>query len=170
MDYLLVSNKTLGDEIVLEIMRQTARRRQATFHLLVPVSPHDPHDSSAAGETGIAQDRLVKALKRFRSEGLSVTGEVAVANPMHAIESAFATTTFDRVIIVTLPHGKSRWIHQDLPHRVSRKFEISVEWLTTQDDPRDPASMALIRSYAAESRTPIGRADFGREAEAFDLR
>lgn len=33
---------------------------------------------------------------------------------------------FDEVILSTLPPGVSRWLKQDLPHRLERHFDIPV--------------------------------------------
>ena len=38
---------------------------------------------------------------------------------MDAIEEALHDDDFDEIILSTLPHSVSRWLHLDLPHRVA---------------------------------------------------
>jgi len=40
-------------------------------------------------------------------------------NPMDAIEETLHEEDFDEIILSTLPHAVSRWLHLDLPHRVA---------------------------------------------------
>jgi hypothetical protein len=40
-------------------------------------------------------------------------------DPMDAIEDALRYGDFHEIILSTLPHGVSRWLHLDLPHRVA---------------------------------------------------
>ena len=38
---------------------------------------------------------------------------------MDAIEETLAAGDFDEIIVSTLPHHISRWLHVDLPHRLT---------------------------------------------------
>ena len=40
-------------------------------------------------------------------------------DPMDAIEDALHYGNFHEIILSTLPHSVSRWLHVDLPHRVA---------------------------------------------------
>ena len=40
-------------------------------------------------------------------------------DPMDAIEETLHDGDFHEVIVSTLPHGISRWLHADLPRRIA---------------------------------------------------
>jgi hypothetical protein len=49
-----------------------------------------------------------------------VTGSVSARHdPMDAIEETLRGGDFDEIIVSTLPHSVSRWLHIDLPSRVA---------------------------------------------------
>lgn len=152
MRYLVVANQTLDSESLWQVMHQDDQRTTATFHLLVPPTPTDAQSDHVADPVGVAGERLSQAIKRFRSQGLTVTGEVGVADPWEAIGQAFAADSCDRVIIATLPHRASRWAHMDLPHRVARRWHVLVEWLTVPEGPDTPATVATIKPEPPRAR------------------
>jgi cell pole-organizing protein PopZ len=39
----------------------------------------------------------------------------------------------DEIIVSTLPSRLSRWLHQDLPHKVERRVDIPVSVVTATD-------------------------------------
>ena len=49
---------------------------------------------------------------------------------MRAIRAVLEDRPIDEIIISTLPTSLSRWLHQDLPHRVERKFKLPVTVVT----------------------------------------
>jgi hypothetical protein len=50
-----------------------------------------------------------------------VEGSVSARHdPFDAIEEALHDGDFDEVIVSTLPHRISQWLHGDLPHRLDR--------------------------------------------------
>jgi hypothetical protein len=78
-----------------------------------------------------AQERLEYGLERLRQRGATVRGgEVGSSNALNAIRDALRGQEFDEIIVSTLPSGVSRWLHQDLPHRVERKFRLPVTVIT----------------------------------------
>ena len=55
-----------------------------------------------------------------KASGRPVEGSVSIRHdPMDAIEETIRDGNFDEVIVSTLPHGVSRWLHADLPSRVA---------------------------------------------------
>ena len=42
---------------------------------------------------------------------------------------------FDEIILSTLPPGVSRWLKQDLPHRVERDFSLPVSHVIATEEP-----------------------------------
>lgn len=122
---LIVANQTLGGQALSDLVRDGSDEN-ATFHVLVPATPAGDHSVPDDDAIAVAQIRLGQALLRFEQVGAQVTGEVAVHEPLDAIEQALDANSYDGIIISTLPPGASRWLHLDLPRRVGRKFDLPV--------------------------------------------
>jgi hypothetical protein len=123
--YLVVANRTLGGQHLLDAVRERMQDGECTFHIVVPAS----HPSSAWTEGQVkaqAQERLDDALARFGELGATATGEVGDASPVRAIGDVLLQLPIDEVILSTLPSGPSRWLRQDVVHRVQRNYEIPV--------------------------------------------
>jgi hypothetical protein len=123
--YLVVANRTLGGEHLLGAVRQRMHDGPSSFHIVVPAS----HPSSAWSEgqvTAMAQRRLDDALARFTELGATVTGEVGDASPVRAIGDVLLRLPVDEVILSTLPPGPSRWLRQDVVHRIQRNYDVPV--------------------------------------------
>ena len=124
--YLVVANKTLLGDPLLATVRACLAAGPCQFHLVVPAS-HLPGPAmwTEGHERAIAGERLQVALERFRALDAEVDGEVGDCRPIDAIRDAMLhAPPFDEIILSTLPPGASRWLHQDLPHRVERTFEL----------------------------------------------
>jgi hypothetical protein len=125
--YLIVANQTLGGGALLTKLKSLADAGPASFHVLVPATHPKKQWTWTEGEAvAIANRRLERALDAFRGLGAEVTGSVGVERPMDAIRDALRTHEIDEIVISTLPSGPSRWLRQDLPHRVARWFELPV--------------------------------------------
>jgi hypothetical protein len=121
---LIVANQTLGGSELAELVRD--RSEHVGFHVIVPTTAQGDRSVPDDEAIAYAKIRLGEALLRFGELGAEVTGEVAVDEPLHAIEQALVKDSYDAIIISTLPSGASRWLHLDLPHRVERKFDLPV--------------------------------------------
>ena len=87
---------------------------------------------SLEGEaTALAQDRLDRALARFRGLGAEVEGEVGDKDPILAIDDVLRHAEFDEIILSTLPPGISKWLKLDLPSRVAGHVNIPVTHLVS---------------------------------------
>ena len=131
--YLVVANRTLGGPHLLDAVRERMQQGECTFHVVVPAS----HPSSAWSEgqvTAMAKERLDDALARFAELGASATGEVGDASPVRAIGDVLLREPIDEVILSTLPPGPSRWLRQDVIHRVQRNYEIPVVHIVAQPE------------------------------------
>ena len=128
--YLVVANQTLGSERLTDTVGERLADGPCTFHLVVPAT-HVGHHLvwTEGGDRAVAEQRLAEGLVRFRSLGAEVDGEVGDARPVDAIADALHRGPFDEVILVTFPAGVSRWLHQDLPSRVLRTFNLPVTHL-----------------------------------------
>jgi cell pole-organizing protein PopZ len=125
--YLVVANQTLGGEHLAEKIRACVAAGPSRFHVLVPATQPNDHAVWTEGEAqAIASRRLEQALERFRELGAEAEGEIGDERALQAIADAVRDRDFDEVILSTLPPGLSRWLRQDLPHRVERTFDITV--------------------------------------------
>jgi hypothetical protein len=135
--YLIVANQTLcGDQLAARLQKLMAEG-PCTFHVVVPATyakDHAVHIDGAAHAT--AEKRLEAALERFQALGADITGEVGDASPMLAVRDCFvASNTYDAVIVSTLAPGASRWLKQDLPHRLERNYGLPVIQVTGEFEP-----------------------------------
>jgi hypothetical protein len=114
-----------------EELRAAVRERLGSppcrFHVVVPATP--PREQMAWTEGAarqIARERLEAALAWLHAEGAITTGSIGDADPVLAILDALPRDDFDEIVVSTLPPGLSRWIRQDLAHRLARRTEIPV--------------------------------------------
>jgi hypothetical protein len=125
--YLIVANQTLCGDRLLEEIRRLCSEDACRFHVVVPATHNDQSFYTEGAAHAVAERRLEAALERFRSVGADVDGEVGDANPMLAVRDCFiASQDYDGVILSTLPAGVSRWLKQDLPHRLEREYGLPV--------------------------------------------
>jgi cell pole-organizing protein PopZ len=136
--YLVVANQTLGGEHLAETIRACLASGPAAFHIVVPATEPRDHAVWTEGEArGLAHRRLEVALTRFRQLGADVDGEVGDQSPLQAIVDAMGGAKFDEIILSTLPPGLSRWLRQDLPHRVERQFDVPVRHVVGDPEPAE---------------------------------
>ena len=134
--YLVVANQTLGGEPLLAAIRARMEAGPSTFHLVVPATP--PHEQLVYTERkarDLAQERLEEVTARLEALGATVSGEVGDASPMLAIADALLSRQVDEIVLSTLPAGVSRWLRQDLTHRVERRFELPVAHIVAEREP-----------------------------------
>lgn len=136
---LVVANRTAATPELLAAVRDRAARGPASFHLVVPATPHglhrivDPEDSGHAE----AQANLALALPLLsEAAGHEVEGQVGDADPLAAIHDAHHAAPFDEVIVSTLPTRLSRWMRLDLP---SKARALGVPVLHVEADPTGTA-------------------------------
>jgi hypothetical protein len=127
---LIVANQTLGGtELQREIAARTASG-PCEFWVLVPATPMSdqivPTGLTPEDGTAVAEVRLDKELTRLSELGVTAAGEIGDPDPIAAIQQTMAAREFDEIILATLPQGVSRWLRQDLVHRVQRKFPHQV--------------------------------------------
>jgi uncharacterized membrane-anchored protein len=122
-EILVVAHRTAATPALLHAIRERAARGPARFHLLVP----NPAEHAEVTETERAKAHtegehvLELALPLIdKAAGIAASGSVSIRHdPMDAIEETLPTGNFDEIILSTLPHHVSRWLHIDLPHRVA---------------------------------------------------
>ena len=132
--YLVVANQTLLGDALLARVKECLASGPCQFHLVVPASHAPGRAMHMEGrDRAFAAERLRKGLERFRGLGAEVEGEVGDARPLDAIRDVMLhAPPFDEIIVSTLPHGVSRWLHQDLPHRIHRTFDLPTSTVTVR--------------------------------------
>ncbi len=138
---LIVANQTLGTDELTRVVHDRLAAGECEFYVVVPATPltdlapgfvptlggwpvtvpASPEDSRS-----VAQARLDGALQKLREAGATADGEVGDPDPLRAVEHALTGREVDDVIVSTLPARVSRWLHQDLPSRIERKFHVPV--------------------------------------------
>jgi hypothetical protein len=130
---LVVANQTAPGAHLKQILRQRMAEGPCKFMLLVPaMPPRGKWTSTDEEEVGLAERRMREALAGLQGLGAEIEGRVEEGSPMDAvaaliqIEDYEHNQSFDEIILSTLPPGMSRWLKQDLPHRLVRRYGITV--------------------------------------------
>ena len=140
--YMVVANQSLGGEELMNVIKDRMGAGPCDFFVVVPATPAKELVPNiipmpvmggvplleASPEEGrkAAEARLQSALKQLAAAGATTDGHVGDPDPVHAVENALASRQFDEIIVSTLPAHVSRWLHQDLPHRLQHKFHLPV--------------------------------------------
>ena len=146
---LIVANRTVGGDELAEEIRRRIGEGEYVFHLVVPVASPvsaavaigvaagdaanlSPTASfEVADERRIARDRLAYGLDWLASLGASATGELSTeCDPVAGVARIVDSEHVEEIIVSTLPTTISRWLHQDLPHRIERKVQLPVTVVT----------------------------------------
>jgi GABA permease len=143
---LVVANKTLGSSDLLQSIQDRMTKGPCEFTLLVPATPHahrettmealtrritnmpvtDEARGTSESDYEHAQGRVEFGIEQLHRLGAEVDGEVGNANPVKAVEDALTRRQYDEIILSTLPSGMGRWLGQDVPQKVKRKFKGPV--------------------------------------------
>jgi hypothetical protein len=144
---LVVANQTMTNQDLIAAVKDRRADGDCSFTLLMPAVPvksgttmgmlgasvNIPQTGSGGpNEFDVARQRLNAAIETFRNAGVRIDGEIGDPNPIKAIDALLKSRQFDEIIISTLPRNVSRWLHQDLPRRVERRFQLPVTVVTTQ--------------------------------------
>ncbi len=127
-EVLVVANRTLGGENLLEAVRRHAAAGDTRFRLVVPQS--DPSAGLVIYDEAVresAQVRVDLALEAVAAEGIEASGEVGDADPFLATMDAVAAHRPDQIIISTHPASASGWLRRDLIERIENASGLPVE-------------------------------------------
>ncbi len=132
-EILVVANRTLGGEKLLDVVRTRAKSEEGVrFRLVVPQSKPSAgmviYDE-AVRESARARIELADSL--LASEGIAMTGEVGDPDPFLATMDAVAAHRPDEIIISTHPATHSGWLRRDLIERVHNASGLPVEHIVT---------------------------------------
>jgi hypothetical protein len=147
---LIVASVTAGEEHLREIARARMAEAPASFVLLVPSVPPVAGFVWTEGEAyALAAERMENGLASLRDAGARVEGLLGDIRVMDAISDALRAVPFDEVIVSTLPAGYSRWLGQNLPRRVHRRFRVPVTHVIARLPLRNAVDSELTRTPAA---------------------
>ena len=119
---LVVANRTAATPALIDAVRERAARGECTFTLLVPAASHGldrlvhPEDQSSSEADAIIELALPLLEE---AAGRPVEGLVGAPDPLDAIQDAVNLRGFDEILISTLPRRVSKWLHLDLPHKLT---------------------------------------------------
>jgi hypothetical protein len=134
---LVVAHKTAATQPLIDAVRERAAAEvPATFTLLVPNHAHGLHKAIDPEDQGAeeAQAVLDQALPKLgEAAGSKVEGMIGDPDPLAAIQDAINLRGFDEVIISTLSPRVSRWLHLDLPSKVTG-LGLPVTTVTPADE------------------------------------
>ena len=150
---LIVANQTIGSAELTRAVKERAATG-AHFHLLVPVPPTPPSAISvglAAVESAatafmvlpdlraLAEERLESGLEWLRELDDTASGEVGVIDTVAAVVAVVERDGIDEILVSTLPSRISKWLRQDLPHKIEKNVTVPVTVVTAStsaaDDP-----------------------------------
>jgi hypothetical protein len=122
---LVVANKTAATPALIEAVRERAAAGPARFVLLVPNPDHLAFDRVGQDVTHGEQVLALALPLLSEAAGAQVEGRVAHSpNAYDVIAEELDAHGYHEVILSTLPHHVSHWLHIDLPSRVA---DLGVE-------------------------------------------
>ncbi len=119
---LVVAHRTAATPALLDAVAARAADGEATFTLLVPRAPHGLHRVIDPEDTDDVEAQAVLELALPLLEeaaGAHVEGKIGDPNPVDAINDAVNIDGYDEIIISTLPARVSRWMHLNLPSKLT---------------------------------------------------
>jgi hypothetical protein len=133
---LVVTDRPAATPALLDAIHGRAARGPAWFHLLVPnpaAAEWHPGHPERHERVAEAEQELTLALPMMEAAaGRPVEGSVSPRHdPMDAIEEALRAEDYDEIILSSVPHRLSSWLHVDLPHRVAH-LGLPVTTITTE--------------------------------------
>jgi hypothetical protein len=134
-EVLVVANRTLGGEKLLDAVRARAAAGDVHFRLVVPRST--PSAGLVIYDEAVresAQVRVDLASSVLAAEGISLTGEVGDPDPFSATMDAVAERRPDEIIVSTHPALHSGWLRRDLIERIRNASGLPVEHVVVDLD------------------------------------
>jgi hypothetical protein len=124
--YLLVANETAESPELLRAVNEIhSRDDDAEFVIVIPATPLNllqQFEGTVKSARALAAQRAQRTRRHLEDAGIRVRStRVGNWDPYVAIEEELADTTYDAIVLSTLPPGISRWLRTDLPSRVARR-------------------------------------------------
>lgn len=134
-EVVVVANRTLGGEKLLEAVRARAASGAVRFRLVVPAST--PAAGLVIYDEAVresAQVRVDLAISVLAAEGIELSGEVGDPDPFLATMDAVAERRPDEIIVSTHPAQHSGWLRRDLIERIHNASGLPVEHVVVDLD------------------------------------
>jgi hypothetical protein len=139
---LVVAHRTAATPALLAAIHDRADRGPSRFSLVVPNAIDGLFPGHRQVEWKESEGEAVLALALPLMEeaaGAPVDGWVStIPNPFDVVQAAIQTGDIDEIIISTLPHRVSHWLHIDLPARVA-DLGLPVTVVVAQHEARVPS-------------------------------
>jgi hypothetical protein len=133
---LVVANQTAESDDLLTALRERARQGEYEFTVLIPATPHGvAWAANMASDRGReeAEEHRDALVERLRATGLPVKEAiVGDPDPLAAITDACNLGSYDELIVSTLPHHLSKWLHLDLQRKAAHATGLPVTSVETK--------------------------------------
>ncbi|HEX2162155.1 MAG TPA: hypothetical protein VHF88_10095 [Thermoleophilaceae bacterium] len=127
---LVVANQTAESEELLTALRERDGQGDCEFTVLIPATPHGlSWAANMDAEVGKreAERHRDALIGRLRDAGVDVEDAiVGDPDPLGAIQDACNRGSYDELIVSTLPHHISKWLHLDLPRKAAHATGLPV--------------------------------------------
>lgn len=136
---MVVANQTLGCPELEAALAPHLEDPTATVVVVAPVAEiegeqqwdYPPIDRYIPNPIQIAHElsaaRLQRQMEVLRAKGVEASGEVVDHDPVARVKALLEESTFDLVLVCTLPERLSRWLRRDLPRRLAHATAVPVE-------------------------------------------
>jgi hypothetical protein len=136
VEVLVVANQTAESDDLLAALRERAGQGECEFTVLIPATPHGvAWAANMASDKGReeAEEHRDALVERLRATGLPVKGAIiGDPDPLAAIEDAAHLGSYDELIVSTLPHHLSKWLHLDLQRKAAHATGLPVTSVETK--------------------------------------
>jgi hypothetical protein len=151
-EILVVANRTLGGEKLLDAVRARAASGEVRFRLLVPQSK--PSAGLVIYDEAVresAQVRIDLALSLLAEEGIEASGEIGDPDPFLAAMDAIAERRPAEIIVSTHPATHSGWLRRDLIERIRNASGLPVEHIVIDLEQGLPFAVTLVLANKTSS-------------------
>lgn len=135
-EVLVVANQTAESDDLLTALRERAAEGEHEFTVLIPATPHGvAWAANMASDKGReeAEKHRDALVERLRAAGLPVKQAIiGDPDPLAAIEDACNLGDYDELIVSTLPHHLSKWLHLDLQRKAAHATGLPVTSVETK--------------------------------------
>ena len=133
---LVVANQTAESDDLLAALRERAAQGKNEFTVLIPATPHGvAWAANMASDKGRdeAEEHRDALVERLRATGLPVNEAIiGDPDPLAAITDACNRDSYDELIVSTLPHHLSKWLHLDLQRKAAHATGLPVTSVETK--------------------------------------